>query len=68
VRRLLNQARSRLRPGGVLLIEMGATQGAAIVRLARNVFPQAEVVLHADLAGRDRVLRVVTCAQGMCDG
>jgi release factor glutamine methyltransferase len=68
VRRLLNQARGRLRPGGVLLIEMGATQGAAVVRLARNVFPQDEVVLHADLAGRDRVLRVVTCAQGIRDG
>ncbi len=68
VRRLLNQARKCLRPGGVLLVEVGAAQGAAAVQLARHRFPHAEVGVRADLAGRDRVLRVVTCAEEMHDG
>jgi methylase of polypeptide subunit release factors len=49
-----------LRPNGGLLIEIGANQGRAACRLARTYFPQAEICVHADLAGRDRVLEVQT--------
>ena len=68
VRRLLAQAPAVLRspdsldgrPGGGLLIEMGADQAKAAVRLARAFFPAATVRVHPDLAGRDRVLEIQT--------
>jgi len=59
-RRLLAQAPAVLRPGGALLIEIGADQGDAASRLARTFFPQATIRVHPDLAGRDRVLEVQT--------
>jgi release factor glutamine methyltransferase len=58
VRRLLEQARDNVLPGGALLVEIGAGQGAAAARLARQICPTASVSLQADLAGRDRVLCV----------
>jgi release factor glutamine methyltransferase len=58
VQQLLAQAPAVLRPGGGLLIEIGADQGEAAISLARTFFPQAAVRVHADLAGRDRVLEV----------
>ena len=63
MRRLLRQTPAHLRPGGALLLEIGATQGAAVTSLARQVFPTADVTLHADLAGRDRVLCIKTNGQ-----
>ncbi len=60
IRRLLAQAPAVLRPGGGLLVEIGADQGKAASRLARTYFPEAEVRVHPDLAGRDRVLEVQT--------
>jgi len=60
IRRLLAQVPGVLRPGGGLLVEIGADQGKAAVRLARTYFPRAEVRVHPDLAGRDRVLEVQT--------
>ncbi len=58
VRELLEQARDNVRPGGALLVEIGAGQGAAATHLARQICPTANVSLQADLAGRDRVLCV----------
>ena len=58
VRRLLDQARSRLAPGGLLLVEMGSGQGDAVRALARTAFPHAEVTILPDLAGLDRLLAV----------
>lgn len=55
---LMAQAPAVLRPGGALLIEIGAEQGEITSRLARTYFPQAQVRVHPDLAGRDRVLEV----------
>ncbi|MCP4517418.1 MAG: peptide chain release factor N(5)-glutamine methyltransferase [Delftia sp.] len=60
IRELLEQARDNVRPGGALLVEIGAGQGAAATRLARQIFSTASVSLQADLAGRDRVLCVQT--------
>ncbi len=58
--RLLEQASAHLRPGGVLLVESGAGQGAAAAHLARQLYPAADVAIQPDLAGRDRVLCVET--------
>jgi release factor glutamine methyltransferase len=60
IRRLLDQATAQLRPSGALLAEIGASQGLAVLRMAHHAFPGADITLHADLAGRDRVLCIKT--------
>jgi release factor glutamine methyltransferase len=60
IQRLLLQAQNRLRPAGLLLIEIGSDQGAAVTQLARSIFPQADITIHKDLARRDRVLSIMT--------
>jgi release factor glutamine methyltransferase len=47
-----------LRPGGALLLEIGASQGVAVTALARRCFPAADVQLHRDYAGLDRLVIV----------
>jgi len=60
IRQLLSQAPAVLRPGGCLLVEIGAGQGSSASSLARTVFPDAHIRVHPDLAGLDRVLEVQT--------
>lgn len=62
IRRLLTQTVQRLRPGSVLLLEIGAAQGAAIAELAHCTFSEAEIHILPDLAGRDRVVEIRTTA------
>ncbi|MCS6839729.1 MAG: peptide chain release factor N(5)-glutamine methyltransferase [Roseiflexus sp.] len=59
-RRLLAAAPRALRPGGALMLEIGATQAEAVMSLARQAFPTAAVRVVHDLAGRDRVVTVET--------
>ena len=56
--RLVEQARTRLLPGGLMLAEIGERQGAAAQALARAAFPEAGVMILPDLAGKDRVLEI----------
>jgi len=56
IRHLLAQAGGHLRPGGVVLLEIGATQGQAVVALAERHFPAARVEIARDYAGLDRVV------------
>ncbi len=58
IRRLLEKAPRLLAPGGLLLLEIEASQGAAALSLARGAFEKAEIHLHQDLSGRDRLLEV----------
>ncbi|MBM4466146.1 MAG: peptide chain release factor N(5)-glutamine methyltransferase [Chloroflexi bacterium] len=58
IRRLLAQAGRYLKPGGVVLLEIGATQGPAVVALARHHFPAARVEIAQDYAGLDRIVMV----------
>ena len=62
IRRLLFNAPPRLAPGGLILLEIEASQGEAVCRLAAQAFPQAEVYLLQDLAGKDRLVRVELAA------
>jgi release factor glutamine methyltransferase len=55
-RAILEQASHYLRPGGLLLMEIGADQGDRVVAIARELGPWADVRLHPDLGQRDRVL------------
>jgi release factor glutamine methyltransferase len=58
IRRLLMQTPDRLVPGGLLLMEIEASEGPAVLSLACDVFAEAEIHLHKDLSGHERVLEV----------
>jgi release factor glutamine methyltransferase len=64
IRRLLATAAPHLNPGGAILIEIGASQGAAGTTLARELFPQAAVQLFPDYASLDRLVVVRLPAKG----
>lgn len=59
IRRLLADAARLLRPGGALLMEIGAGQGLSVAALAQAAFPTAYIRIHPDLAGQDRILEVI---------
>lgn len=59
-RRLLRDAPAKLAPGGALMLEIGTAQGAAVGSLAATAFPHAQIVIHRDLAGHDRVVTIET--------
>ncbi|MCB0166820.1 MAG: peptide chain release factor N(5)-glutamine methyltransferase [Anaerolineae bacterium] len=58
VQRLLAQSPLFLKPGGMLLVEIGATQGNVVKKWAQAEFPTALVEIKPDLAGWDRLLVV----------
>ena len=58
VRRLLRMSTEWLAPNGMILLEIEATQGMAAVSLAYDNFDNAEIHLHQDLAGHDRLLEI----------
>lgn len=60
VRQLLPQAKQKLLPGGLILLEIGQGQGTAVTALVRDYFPTGKIDLIPDLAGIDRVVRVQT--------
>lgn len=60
IRLLLNEAETVLAPGGLLLLEIEASSGAAVHSLARQAFPKADLQVLPDLAGRDRLVSVLT--------
>ncbi len=59
IRRLIGQAREKLLPGGLLLLEIEERQGEAVREMASETFTGASVQVMKDLAGRDRVVRVL---------
>jgi release factor glutamine methyltransferase len=60
IRALLPQAAERLRPGGLVLLEIGWRQGAAAATLAQAAFPAARVEVRPDFAGHDRLVVIQT--------
>ena len=58
IRRFLAAAPDRLVPGGLLLMEIEASEGPLAVALACDAFAEAEIHLHKDLSGLDRILEV----------
>lgn len=59
-RRLLAGAPAVVRPGGCVILEIGAWQGADVAALAQAAFPAATVSVHRDLADNERVVLVET--------
>ena len=60
IRALLPQAAERLRPGGLVLLEIGWRQGEAVAALAQAAFPTARVAIRPDFAGHDRLVVIET--------
>lgn len=58
IRRLLEQAPTRIKTPGLILLEMGADQGQAVAALGKSAFPNADVQVLKDYAGLDRVVRI----------
>jgi release factor glutamine methyltransferase len=58
IRRLLVEAPRHLAPGGLILLEIEASQGAKVLSLAHDAFAEAEIHLHRDLSGHDRLLEI----------
>jgi release factor glutamine methyltransferase len=58
IAKLLEQAASKLAPGGLLLAEVDDSHGESAPNLAREFFGDAQIELLADLAGKPRLLKV----------
>jgi release factor glutamine methyltransferase len=58
VRRLLQLGPEWLTPHGRMLLEIEATLGSDAMRLAHDLFPRANIRLHKDLSGHDRLLEI----------
>jgi release factor glutamine methyltransferase len=56
IRRLVPQAAQALRPGGLLALEIGAAQGAAVSRIIEETHAFGAPRVRPDLAGRDRIV------------
>jgi release factor glutamine methyltransferase len=60
IRIALAQAPAVVKPGGLVLFECDPAQTRRIVRLAQGHWPSAQISVHKDLAGLDRVVRIQT--------
>jgi release factor glutamine methyltransferase len=57
-RKLIEQSRGQLVSGGVLLLEIEASQGTELEALAQDLYPLSRVEILKDLANRDRCLEI----------
>jgi release factor glutamine methyltransferase len=57
-RRLMEIVPDWLAPNGMILLEIEATRGVHALNLAYDMFSQAEIHLHQDFTGRDRLLEI----------
>ena len=60
IRRLLQQAHTKLKPGGAIILEVDPQQVGPIEAEAGTLFPSASCSVERDLAGLDRVLTIDT--------
>ena len=59
IRRLLDIAPEWLAPNGMILLEIESTRGIQALNLACDLFSEASIHLHQDLAGQDRLLEIM---------
>jgi methylase of polypeptide subunit release factors len=59
IRRLLKLAPEWLAPNGLILLEVEAPRGISALNLAYDQFSEAEIHLHKDLTGNDRLLEII---------
>jgi len=58
VRRLIKVAPAWLAPNGLILLEIETSQGISAVSLAYDAFDSAEIQLHRDLSGKNRLVEI----------
>ena len=58
ISKLLTQSPNRLRPGGMIILEIEANQSEDVQQLAKNSFPHAQITLLTDLANHPRILKI----------
>ena len=63
IRRLLTQAEYKLKPNGIILLEMDPEQIPIVQTLAKHHFPQGSTSVETDLAGMDRILTIHQLSQ-----
>ena len=59
IRRLLDIAPAWLAPNGMILLEVESTRGIQALNMACDLFSEATIHLHQDLAGQDRLLEIM---------
>ncbi len=64
IRRLLQQASTKLKKNGLILLEIGWQQGLLTKQLAHAHFPSAQVDIIQDYAGHDRLVRIINNCVG----
>ena len=57
-RSIFEKAKEVLKPGAILAFEMGYDQGASLKQLAQHYFPEAKILVHKDMSGKDRMLSI----------
>ena len=57
-RAILRDYAPLVKPGGLILLEMGYDQAAELISLAREYLPRATVEIIRDLGGNDRVTKI----------
>jgi release factor glutamine methyltransferase len=58
IKRLLEQAKSRIGTGGLMMLEIDPAQRDQLFQLAQTNFPADKVRIWQDLSGRDRCLEI----------
>jgi release factor glutamine methyltransferase len=58
IRKFLEQAPAYLATGGMILMEIEASQGISALSIAYDKYSDARIHLHQDLSGRDRILEI----------
>jgi release factor glutamine methyltransferase len=58
LRRLMAQAKSKIRPRGCILLEIGDKQDNKIIAIAKRYLPKAQFELIPDLGGINRVAKI----------
>ena len=58
IHRMLAKGPRLLANGGLMLLEIEASEGLAVLSMAAVAFPGAEIILHKDLAGHDRLIEI----------
>ena len=63
VRRLLMQAEDKLKPKGIILLEMDPEQIPVVQSLVKHHFPEGTTSVETDLSGMDRILTIHKAAE-----
>jgi release factor glutamine methyltransferase len=59
IARLLNQARNRMTPGGLIIMELESSQGVQVKTMAESLYPATNIQVLRDLSGLDRCVEIM---------